>query len=254
MSVGVFMLNDLVKAKDAIFDGFRNPKFLESTMALVPNKEEHERLLGSAKQAIARNPDLLKCDMASIYFAVAQCFEIKLSLSPQMGYAYLIPRKGRCGLELGYRGLLALARRSPFFVSLNADVVYEQDEFEYSNGTDPFLKHTRTFKTEAVKCVWVVATIARDGVRRTEIAIMSGAEVEKVRRNAGPVWAAYPSEMMRKSAVKRFLKLCPLAVDELDKALGIDDEAEITPSAVSETFANVTPPQTKLDLSHGETK
>ena len=43
--------------------------------------------------------------------------------------------------QLGYRGLIDLARRTGEITSVYAHEVYEGDEFEYSYGLDKDLKH-----------------------------------------------------------------------------------------------------------------
>lgn len=237
-------MNEIQSAKDSIFDGFKKERFLESTRALVPDPKEHERLLGSAKQAIARSPDIQNCNPASVYFAVAQSFEIKLSLAPQLQQCFLIPRKGRCNLEIGVRGYLALARRSHLFTSGNASAVFDGDAFEAINGTHPCLTHTRMFKPGAeITRAWAMVTVCKAGIQRSEFVVVGPDELAKARKIGGPVWQAWPEEMARKFAMRRLLKYCALEVDALDAALTIDDQGEIA--------VNVTP-ASKIDNAFTE--
>ena len=67
---------------------------------------------------VYRTPKLQECTRDSIFSSILQASELGLDLSPPMGEGYLIPRwNGRakvleCQFQPGYRGLVALARRS----------------------------------------------------------------------------------------------------------------------------------------------
>ncbi len=58
-----------------------------------------------------------------------------------MGQAYLIPYNNKgameCQFQIGYKGLIDLSYRNPQMQIISAQVVYENDEFEYELGLNP---------------------------------------------------------------------------------------------------------------------
>ena len=73
----------------------------------------------------------------------------QLGLEPNtpLGQAYLLPywnskaNAYECQFQLGYKGLLDLAYRSGEISVIQAHVVYSEDQFSYSFGLKPELKH-----------------------------------------------------------------------------------------------------------------
>ena len=71
-----------------------------------------------------------------------KCAELELFPSNVTGQAYVLPYKGIAQFQLGYQGLVTLFYRSGA-KSIRAEIVYENDFFEYENGVikhkpDPF--------------------------------------------------------------------------------------------------------------------
>jgi recombinational DNA repair protein RecT len=133
-----------------------------------------------------------------------------------LGQAYLVPYGKRAQLIIGYRGMLALARRSGDIVSIDAHVVHENDKFEASYGTDGRLHHEQCLTGDPGKviCAYAYARL-KDGGYAYDVLPLS--ELERIRRSSaaassGP-WKSWPEEMMRKSAVKRLCKYLPLSVE-----------------------------------------
>lgn len=84
------------------------PNFIQSLLTVYNSSEE-----------------LRKCDARSILAAAGLAATLKLSVSPALGHAYIIPFKGQAQFQLGWRGLVQLAHRSGKYVALNAGVVHE---------------------------------------------------------------------------------------------------------------------------------
>ena len=56
------------------------------------------------------------------------------------GEAFLIPRGGKCTLQIGYQGMITLAARVGIEI-VCADVIYENDVYSVARGSSPELVH-----------------------------------------------------------------------------------------------------------------
>lgn len=172
----------------------------------------------------------------------------QLGLEPDgvLGQAYLVPYRNRGQLEaqfqVGYRGYISLAMRSGQVKSISAEVVYEGDKFDYSFGTDQYLKHRPALKGRG-EPVGVYAIAALDGGGHV-FRVLSVDDVEGVRacsraKDDGP-WVTHWNEMARKTAVRALAKYLPMSV-ELQRA-AVEDEHRDMVGATAEI----------IDLETGE--
>ena len=117
---------------------------------VMPKNFDAERFNNLVVGAVMREPKLIKCFATtqgerSLMVAAIQCASLGLEPNTPLKESSLVPRKNKgvdeCQLMIEYRGLIKLARRSGELVSINAEVVYEKDDFDYELGADPFLRH-----------------------------------------------------------------------------------------------------------------
>ena len=138
-----FVSNLLTKQADAI-------------KAALPAVMTPERFSRIALTAVSGNPKLQEAVVKSpMTFLGALMTAAQLGLEPNtpLGQAYLIPYNNsknvnghwvkvpEVSFQLGVKGLTELAYRSGEVTSIYAEVVYENDKFEYELGLDPKLKH-----------------------------------------------------------------------------------------------------------------
>jgi recombination protein RecT len=194
----------------------------------LPAHMKTDRLIRVAMTEVHKNKDLLACDPYSVCGAVVQAAQLGLEPGGALGHCYLVPYKGKAQLQLGYRGMIDLARRSGAILSISARVVYEKDFFEYEFGLNERLEH-KPFEGEdpgAPVKFYAVAHI-KDGGRQFEV--MTFAQVEKVRKkspgaNSAP-WREHFEEMAKKTVIRRLFKYLPVSI-ELQRAVGLDEMAE----------------------------
>ena len=121
-----------------------------------------------------------------------------------------------CQFQLGYKGLLDLAYRSGEISSVQAQIVYENDDFSYSYGLEPTLKHipARSDRGNAVYVYGVWRT--KDGGYCFEVMSMDECRAHARRYSKtysdGP-WQTNFEEMAKKTVLKRILKYAPLKSD-----------------------------------------
>lgn len=194
----------------------------------LPKHLTADRLLRVALTAVQRTPDLLNCDRLSLLGAIMQAAQLGLEPDGVLGHAYLVPFGSQVQLIPGYKGLIALARRSGEISSIAAHVVYERDQFIYAYGLDEKLIHVPAATDERGKAVYAYAVARfKDGGHAFEV--MSFQQIEAIRKlsraaTRGP-WVTHWDEMARKTVIRRLAKYLPLSV-EFQRAAALGDLAD----------------------------
>lgn len=202
--------------------------------AALPTHIDPGDFVRLALTEVQRNPKLAECNPQTVFLA---CMEAaRLGVIPgTLGHGYLVPRKGRGGYEChfmpGYRLFVDLARRSGEVKRVDAEVVHENDEIEYRQGTDPVLSHSPKITGDRGKPIgaYAIAHMHDGGIQVTYMALD---EIEKARAagaSNSPAWKDWWGEMAKKVVIKRASKLWPLSVDDqrvLDRIVKVDNAAE----------------------------
>jgi recombination protein RecT len=189
------------------------------------NSKALQRLYRMVLNTVGTSESLLKCSNESIFRAMMQAAEVGLEPSSVLGECYLVPFGQECRLIIGYRGYIALARRSGLINSIQAAVVYHGDEFEVIRGLNPVLAHKPAWNSaDAAKLTHAYA-IARIKGADAEFDVMTRAEIEAIRKRSkakdnGP-WVTDYAEMAKKTVIRRLMKLLPMSI-ELARASEID--------------------------------
>lgn len=197
----------------------------QMTMAL-PKHLTADRLLRVAMTSIQRTPKLLDCTQQSLLACIMTCAQLGLEPDQFLGQAYLVPYGNVCTLIPGYRGYIALARRSGEVQSVSSQVVYSKDHFILQYGIDEKLEHVPAEGDRGeVKGAYVVFKY-KDGSYSFDY--MAKNDIDKIRKrskasNDGP-WVTDYDEMAKKTVIKRHVKLAPLSV-EFAQAVALEDRA-----------------------------
>lgn len=226
--------------------------------AALPRHLTAERMLRVVMTAVQKTPRLLECSERSLIGAVVEASQLGLEPDGVRGLAYLIPRRNRktggyeAQLQIGYKGLIDLARRSGQIQTITAEVVYQKDAFRVVKGLHPDLVHEPAWNEPdpgPVIGAYAVAVLKDGGV---QFHVMSTKEIEDIRKrsqsaNDGP-WVTDWNWMAKKTVVKQLTKLLPSSI-ELHSMVAVDDERD---GAIDTTAraANIAP-STDLDaLTH----
>lgn len=193
------------------------------------NPDRFARILVTEVKA---NPQLMRCEPLSMLAAVMRAAQLGLEPGP-LGHVYLVPfRNGKTGRTdvqfiLGYKGIVALARRSGEIQDLWAEVVYAGDEFEYELGLHRDLRHKRTQHTDRTKVTHAYAVARFKGggevfevLDELDIAARRGRSRAS---DAGP-WKTDFEAMAKKSAVRALAKWLPLTI-EAEQAVQSEERA-----------------------------
>ena len=198
--------------------------------------------------------------------------------------AFLIPYKTRrkmpngqwgdvleCQFQVGYRGFVTLAYRSPRVQRLMAEAIHRGDHFKHRLGTGTFLEFEKTLTDRGelvgafsyaqldggaeVACVLPLDEIqkirSRSETYRTLVRAVDNAENESERQKAEmklaeTPWVLWEDDMAAKSAIKKHAKLLPIAsndalavaaeIDARGEAGALDLRAMTTVEQVQEVF------------------
>ena len=214
-------------------------EFLRSKKALIEQALEGtaltpERLLSVTMTELRKNPQLRECTQESLFGALVQAAQLGLEPGSALGHCYLVPYKNRklglveCQFQLGYKGMIDLARRSGQIVKLSSHCVFEKDSFAISYGLEDSLTHTPCFDGPAGDVVgaYAVAHLVGGGVQwvflpRHKIdAIRNGSKA-----SANGPWVTHYEEMAQKTAARSLYKWLPISVEAMTAA-GLDSMAD----------------------------
>lgn len=204
---------------------------------VLPRHMTPERVLKIALAACSRNQKLLQCTPESIYSSLHTASQLGLEPGGPLGAAYLVPYfnsktgKNECQFQVGYRGLIDLARRSGQISTIFAYAIKEGDVVEFELGLEPKLKHIPSAVRGEITHVYAVAHL-RDGGK--QFVVMTKAEVDAIRgrsktSGSGP-WETDYEQMALKTVIKRLVKYLPMSVD-LSNAIESDGSDDEVPTA-----------------------
>lgn len=175
----------------------------------------------AAQKAGKPNQSLLQCTPDS--FAGSLLTAAAVGVEVGTPEAYLVPYKGECTLIIGYQGYTKLFWQSPNAQSLNAQAVYERDEFEYAYGLTPKLHHVPA-KGDRGKVIFYYAAVSLStGGQHFEV--LTPDEVKELRggKVGGNAGIADPMRWMeRKTAIRQVLKPMPKS-SQLSMAVESDE-------------------------------
>ncbi len=106
----------------------------EATKKLLQDSLKENAGAFSASVLDLYNSDayLQKCDPAKVFGECLKAVSLKLPISKQLGFAYVVPYGNVPQFQLGYKGMIQLCMRTGEYKHINADVVYE-GEYQGTN-------------------------------------------------------------------------------------------------------------------------
>ena len=216
-----------------------------------------ERFTRIVLSALSTNPKLAQTTPQSFLAAMMTAAQLGMEPNTPLGQAYLIPyynnksRCNECQFQLGYKGLIDLAYRSGEVSIIQAQVVYENDEFTYSFGLEPILKHIPA-ASDRGEPVYVYAMFrTKDGGFGFDVMSMDAvrrfAQQYSKSFSSGP-WQTNFEEMAKKTVLKKVLKYAPLKSDFL-RGMALDNTIK---TEVGEDMYSVPGTVIEVDSETGE--
>lgn len=203
-------------------------------MGIIPKGLDEGRLIRLSLIAVRKTPKLAQCSPQSVVGSVLQCAQLGLEPDGLLGQAYLVPFKDKWGklhaqLMIGYKGMINLIMRSGKAANISTRLVYENDDFDISYGTDPGIHHKPVYKGDRGEVVGAYC-VAKMTNGELVIDYMTRDEIEHV-RNSGrsgnsDAWRNHWNEMARKCPIRRAFKYIPISTD-LDTAIALDEANDV---------------------------
>lgn len=240
----------------------------------LPSVITPERFTRMALTAVSSNPKLAECTPESFCGAMMNAAQLGLEPNTSLGQAYLIPYRNKgvmeCQFQIGYRGMLNMFYRDEKAGNVDARVVYEKDEFEYSFGLEPTLKHIPYKGVDKGRATHYYAVFhLKTGGFGFEV--MSFSEMEAFAKKYSQAyakgwtspWTTNFDEMAKKTVIKKVLKYAPMsaefqrgmAQDETIKSVIEDDMSSVSDeTAWAADYEVVEEEQVTVDQETGEVK
>ena len=225
-----------------------------------------ERFMESVKFAILdpKNPLLRTCDKESLQRSIAQAANYGLEVGGVLGQSYFIPynesvknpQTGQwekvmtCHFQIGYKGLIELARRSKTIKTIAAEPVYSNDNFDCELASGRSIHHKiDIFKDRGeVVAYYCLVELTNGG---EQFAIVTKSDAEKFRdkysksyvlaKNSGKGleennWVKNFDAMALKTCVIKALKLCPISIETL-RAVQTEEIGDYNDTSIDTTPA-----------------
>ena len=197
----------------------------------LPQVITPERFTRMALSALNTTPKLNECTPISFLAALMNAAQLGLEPNTPLGQAYLIPFKNKgvleCQFQIGYRGMMDLAFRNPQVQMIQAQAVYENDEFLYELGLDSRLYHRPAVHDRGdVILYYALFKLTNGGygfeVMSREDIELHAKEYSKAYDSAYSPWKSNFHDMAKKTVLKRVLKFAPIRTD-LHRAMETDE-------------------------------
>lgn len=216
----------VAEKKRTIFDVIEAGK--EQFAAALPQHLNSDRFTRIAITCVRQNPKLAECSVPSLLGSLMTVAQ--LGLEPGvLGQCYLIPFKNtklgttECQLQLGYKGMIELLRRTGQLSDIYAYPVYSNDEFTIEYGLERKLTHKPAFTHPDGRGLIVgfySVAILKDGTKAFEY--MTKKEIEKHEEKyrkgkfKNDIWVKNYEEMAMKTVTKKMLKWLPISVEMIE--------------------------------------
>ena len=200
------------------------PKFKENLKQALPPNVSLDRFIRTALTGIQQNPSVCDADRQSLFLAIQRCAAD--GLMPDGREAALAVYGGKVNYMPMVQGIIK--RLATAGISIDAQVVRENDEFEQAFGDDAHIIHKAPRLGQPrgqLIGVYAIARLSNGMVMRE---VMDKDQIDQVRMasrsaNAGP-WKQWYDEMARKTVIRRLAKRLPILDAGVADTVAADDE------------------------------
>jgi recombination protein RecT len=178
--------------------------------------------------AVRATPTLLGCNPETVIGAALRCAQLGLAPNDVRNLAWIIPRKTEATFQMGYGGVMELARRATPGLKFDGRPVYPGDEFDLDYGKAEPLTHKPAVVFQRARggdaYAWYVRARFPDGTVQVHVLDVEGVEYHRgfsKRPNDG-MWADSYDAAALKSVVLDMKRWLPMST-ELAVGLASDD-------------------------------
>jgi len=185
-----------------------------------------ESFMATIAQAYRSTPKLDQCDISSVLGAGLRCAQLGLTPNDPRNLAWIIPRGHEATFQLGYGGIMELARRAVPGLKFDGHTVYPNDEFNLDYGTNELTHKPNLHDRGGEAYAWYVRATFPDGTVQIQVLDRAGVEYHKgfsKMGNAGMWKSSFDAAALKSCVIdlKRWLPASP----QLAAAIAADDTA-----------------------------
>lgn len=251
-------------APKTIYEYLEDPRVKQGIAAVAGKFLTPDRMLRLCVMAVKKTPKLAACDPTTVLGAMMTSAALGLEPNTVQQQAFLIPYNSRrkvgnqwvdvleCQFQIGYRGFLTLAYRSPQIQVMQADAIHEHDAWDHTLGSQTMLRYSKSLRERGAligafswarlegagesACVLPLEELHKIRSRsETYRALLRGIDIADNDQSrakaelklAETPWVMWEDDMAAKSAIKKHAKMLPIASnDALAVAAEIDARGE----------------------------
>lgn len=240
-------------------DGLKKLFDKESVSSQFKNalKDKSEMFMASVIDVFGSDNMLQKCSPASVIQESLKAALLNLPINKSLGFAYIVPFKGKAQMQIGYKGLIQLSLRTGQYQNINAGVVYEGQLLSQNHLTGE-IKLSSERKSDKVVGYFAYFRLI-NGFERSEY--WSYEEVhehaKKYSKSYGSSyspWKTAEHKMGKKTVIKSLLSTYGIMTTEMASAVTADNDnidvpedkanteiIDIIPDDVDATTGEITP-------------
>jgi len=119
------MANEVVKQQQTLQQLMNSGAVVKKMNDVLGSEKKSSSFISSVISVSQNNKLLRNAEPMSILSSAMVAATLDLPVVPTLGMAYLVPYKGVCSFQIGYKGILELAMRSGEFRNIIDEVVYD---------------------------------------------------------------------------------------------------------------------------------
>lgn len=190
------------------------------------NEETFVAQIANACRAI---PKLWTCQPETLLGAALKCAQLGLAPNDPRNLAWIIPYNGQAQFQLGYGGVLELARRAVPGLRFDGRAVHPNDEFDVDFGAAEPLTHrpaiVRGLPRGGDAFAWYVRAVFPDGSVQIHVLDREGVEYHRKfsKQGTGEMWTKSYDAAALKSVVLDMKRWLPSSA-QLVAGIAADEE------------------------------
>jgi recombination protein RecT len=213
-----------------------------------------ERFISTIGNACRTTPGLLACDPSTVVGAALKAAQLGLEPNDVRNQCWILPYGKQAQFQLGYGGVLELARRAVPGLQIQGHAVYPNDEFDVDYGGARKLTHRPAValgKSRGGEAyAWYVHLRYPDGGEAVHVLDKEGVEYHRSfsKQKEGMLWTKSYDAAALKSVVMSMRSWLPQATERLSEF----DERVLTVDEIAAEDDALALPPVGVDVETGE--
>lgn len=155
------MANEVVKQQQTLQQLMNSGAVVKKMNDVLGSEKKASSFISSVISVSQNNKLLRNAEPMSILSSAMVAATLDLPVVPTLGMAYLVPYKGVCSFQIGYKGILELAMRSGEFRNIIDEVVYDGQLVKKNKFTGEYIFDEDSVKLDDKGQVKPIGVMAR---------------------------------------------------------------------------------------------